>query len=208
LCGGGASAPPALPVVACFVAAGLQPRVHCRWPFVVAAGLQPRDGTHLASSRRVIHDRSPRLNAFDYQGFHRYHVRICTWNRRCAFDDVSVVCRARAQLFQISRTDHMAVTAYCFMRDHVHLLIRGGSPTASATRFVAAWKQTTGYQFSRTNRGRLWQPGFFDRVLRENEGDAIVSRYILEIPMRAELPDRFRGDPYVWCVWASEKLYE
>jgi putative transposase len=155
----------------------------------------------------MLRARPSRLPHFDYKGFHRYHVRICTWSRRPLFDDAAVVCAARSHLLLRAPRHGIAICAYCFMRDHVHVLMQGDTPDASATQMVDAWKQKTAYWYSRRRGDRLWQPGYFDRVLRENEGDAAVARYIVENPIRAALPARFRCDPYVWCLYDEPTLY-
>jgi putative transposase len=93
------------------------------------------------------------------------------------------------------------------MPDHVHVLLAGQSTDACALHFVAAWKQTTGYRHARTCQGRLWQPGYYDRILREGESDACVARYILENPVRGGLAGEVGEFPFAWCVWELMTLY-
>lgn len=146
--------------------------------------------------------RPRRLDTFDYTGFHRYHVRVATWNRVRHFSDPALVHAVIEQLLASASTHHVEVTAYCVMPDHVHLLIVGQSPAAQLTAFVSAWKQRTGYAFARSHRGtRLWQPSYFDRVLRENEATEVVARYIVENPVRAGLASRLGEYPHAWCKW-------
>jgi putative transposase len=151
--------------------------------------------------------RPRRLDAFDYAGFYRYHVRIATWNRARHFTDREVAGMARERLLTFAATYDLAVNAYCFMPDHVHLLLAGRCPDARLRMFVGAWKQNTGYAFTRMRTGaRLWQPSYFERVLREVEGNETVARYILENPVRAGLVGRVGEYPYAWCAWALGDL--
>jgi REP element-mobilizing transposase RayT len=74
------------------------------------------------------------------------------------------------------------------MPDHVHLLNEGRSDAADLQKFMKSWKQATGFEYAKHNRGRrLWQVGFFDRVLRSDESTEACARYILANPVRAGL---------------------
>ena len=149
-------------------------------------------------------NRPPRLTDFTYIGLYRYHVRICTWHRARYFTDRATATMARDRL-PLSATEHgFAIPAYCVMPDHVHLLAEAERATANLTAFVARWKQDTGFRFRSNTGHRLWQPGFFDRVLREDESNRVVARYILENPVRAglaEAPDEYQ---YAYCAWAAD----
>ena len=57
--------------------------------------------------------------------------------------------------------------------------------------FVKLAKQKSAYGYSQTGGGRLWQPSYFDRVLREEESPTDVMAYILESPIRAGLVSTF-----------------
>jgi putative transposase len=109
-------------------------------------------------------------------------------------------------LLQAERFD-LDVIAYCFMPDHVHLLLAGASPRAELRPMISAWKQATGYHVGRALRGRLWQPDYFERVLREDESSIVVARYILENPIRAGLAGRLGAYPFAWCLWQGDALF-
>jgi putative transposase len=94
-----------------------------------------------------------------------------------------------------------AVHAYCFMPDHVHVLLEGTSGGSSLQPYVERWKQVTGHWFTRTRSRRLWQSGYYDRVLREDEPMRVVARYIVGNPIRAGLADQVGQYPFAWCVW-------
>ena len=78
----------------------------------------------------MFHGRPRRLDAFDYTGFYRYHVRIATWNRLPHFRHEEAVVSVRDQLLPLACEHPFAVNAYCFMPDHVHLLVTGRSADA------------------------------------------------------------------------------
>ena len=56
---------------------------------------------------------------------------------------------------------------------------------------MSTTKQQTGFWFAKVHRRRLWQDGYYDRILRDDERSIIVARYILENPVRAALVTRF-----------------
>ena len=95
------------------------------------------------------------------------------------------------------------------MPDHVHLLLEGLSPTSDLPRLIAKWKQKTGYVHSRSTGVVLWQGGFFDHVLREEEDRDALVRYMIANPIRAGLVLDVRDYPY-WGsgVCSREELIE
>jgi putative transposase len=154
----------------------------------------------------VMSRRPPRLGNFSYQGYHRYHLRLGTFDGSHYFSDAALVCPARSELFRTAESYAMSVHVVCFMPDHVHVMVQGAAADADCREFVKVWKQRSAIAVSRRFKCRLWRPGFFDRVLRENEGAAIVARYILGNPVRAGLSTRIGEYPFAWCVWGSDVI--
>ena len=79
------------------------------------------------------------------------------------------------------------VIAYCFMPDHLHLLVEGHRDDADLRRFITRAKQFSGYHFKRETGKRLWQRYGFERVLRDEESTPTVARYIINNPVRGGL---------------------
>ena len=158
---------------------------------------------------RVPHKLSPRLKTFDYLGFYRYFLTICTSDRVAIFvDDPSV----DLVLLHLSRTadDHrFAVIAYCFMPDHVHLLIEGTHPVAEFRDFVRIFKQRSSFVWKHRNGTALWQRSYFEYVLRDDEDTIGVAKYILENPVRGNLVQRPEDYPYLGSMTMAvrELLY-
>lgn len=87
----------------------------------------------------------PRLRRFDYVGTYGYHVVCGTWDQMPHFADPTVFCAVRSTLLLQSVRFEFAVNAYCFMPDHVHLLLQGTNGRSSLNPFMKHWKQLTGY---------------------------------------------------------------
>ena len=76
------------------------------------------------------------------------------------------------------------------MPDHVHLLVEGLNDSSDLCAFVKVAKQRTGFAYTRSTLRRLWQPSYWDRILRDEESTWDVIRYICENPVRAGLVER------------------
>jgi putative transposase len=131
--------------------------------------------------------RPPRLAGFDYVGCHRYFLTVCTFQRTALFTTQDLVAAVWLQFLRTGDEHHFALIAYCFMPDHLHVLAEATSDTADFRRFVAEAKQRGAHAARRWMRGRLWQPGYFDRVLRDDDNSYDVARYIVQNPVRAGL---------------------
>ena len=147
------------------------------------------------------------LQHFDYVGFHRYSLTFCTIRRQPLFVTQPVVDLVLEQFLRTTREERFALFAYCFMPDHVHLLVGGTCETSNAKRFVNRTKQYSGFYFKQQHQHRLWQRYPFERVLRSNEATLIVARYIIENPVRAGLVRDPREYPFLGsCVYSLEEI--
>jgi putative transposase len=118
---------------------------------------------------------------------YRYSLTLCTWRRFPLFTDAGLVTRCRWQLQQSAAASSVAILAYCFMPDHLHFLVEGSATEADLRRFVSGFKQRTGYEHKTGAAARLWQAGYYDRVLRKDEESNRVAQYIFANPVRAGL---------------------
>jgi putative transposase len=137
-----------------------------------------------------------RLKSFDYVGLYRYFFTLCTDNRRQHFvarDHVDLVFE---QILRGATETDFAIVAYCFMPDHLHLLVEAQSETSDCRQFIKRAKQFSGYHFKQKFNKRLWQRYGFEHVLRDDEGTLGVARYIMENPVRAGLVARVEDYPF------------
>jgi REP element-mobilizing transposase RayT len=159
----------------------------------------------LATRARM--SRPPRLQGFHYIGSFQYFLTLCALGRRPAFRDHDLATLVIEQFRRTASEMQFAFLAYCVMPDHVHLLIEGMSAASDLQRFVKRAKQRTGQMHSQRAGVRLWQEGYYDRVLRRDEDARIFARYILENPVRAGLTDAPQQYPYLGSdVWSVEEL--
>ena len=150
-----------------------------------------------------VPDGAPRMRGFNYTGVHRYSLTICAHGRQCLFVDRDLVAAILLQIRRAAGLNQFRVLAYCFMPDHLHLVFEGLSDAADLRRFVMAWKQITGFEYSRRTGSRLWQVGFFDHVLRSDEGTERHVQYVLGNPVRAGLAPTVGEYPFAGCDLAG-----
>lgn len=137
------------------------------------------------------------LKTFDYVGLNRYFLTFCTLNRRALFvthEEVEIVL---AQVLRSAAENDFELVAYCFMPDHLHLLIAARSEASDGLRFIRGAKQYSGYYFKQRFGTPLWQRYGYEHVLRDDEETLSVARYILENPVRAGLVERVEDYPFL-----------
>ena len=149
------------------------------------------------------------LKAFDYVGEYRYFLTFCTCYRHPIFTAPKAVDAVRTQILRAATEESFDVIAYCFMPDHMHLLISGSLPTSDCLRYIARAKQYSGFYYQKQFGERLWQRYGFEHVLRAEEDTFKVARYILENPIRAGLVSSIRDYPYIGSsCYSIEQLFD
>ncbi len=143
--------------------------------------------------------RPRRLDDFAYLGLHRYSVTFCVLDRRSVFTKADVVESVLSHFLEEATTFACAILAYCFMPDHVHLLVEGTSEDADLRSFVTRAKQKSGFDFAAHHKRRLWQKGYYERIVRDDEPTTEVIRYIIANPVRAG----FVIEPSEYPFWGS-----
>lgn len=133
--------------------------------------------------------RPRRLPGISYNGPAAYFVTTCTLHRRNVFLDIDFGRHCASELLAHSARHDFDVTAHCLMPDHAHVLFTAIADHAALCALVKRWKQATGFRWHAAHGARLWQEGYFERILRDNEPELSVARYIVENPVRASLAE-------------------
>ena len=144
----------------------------------------------------VYPKRVGRLPGFEYKGRFAYFLTLCVFSRRARFSDPRVVAATDRAFREGAERWAFQILAHCYMPDHLHLLLQGTTAGSDLIRFVNGAKQRSGYWHVREYGLPLWQTGWFDHILRDDESlDRHVS-YTLANPVRAGLVDRWEDWPY------------
>ena len=152
--------------------------------------------------------RQRRLRAVSYVGYLRYFTTICTALRRPVFRERWIATDVTAQLRRTTSECGFALPAYCLMPDHAHVLLHANSEAADLPAFMKRFKQATAFNYRQQTRQVLWQTGYHERILRDDESSEWIARYILENPIRAGLATHLGEYPYAWSdVYDLEALF-
>ena len=96
--------------------------------------------------------RPERLKSFDYIGPYAYFLTLCTDQRHNAFVDPDRVEVVSAQILRAAVGEQFALTAYCYMPDHLHLLVTGEQGSSDCRSFIARSKQFSGFYYQKQRR--------------------------------------------------------
>jgi len=149
----------------------------------------------------------PRLRAFDYTGFHRYFLTISTFRHAGWFVDDGSVAIVLTQLARAAAAERFLVIAYCFMPDHLHVLVEGDQEGADFQEFVRIFKQQSAFYWKRARKQTLWHRSYWERVLRDHDDTTSAIRYIVENPARAGLVSPGKSYPYLGSLTGSVEAY-
>jgi putative transposase len=153
--------------------------------------------------------RPHRLETFSYIGRQRYFLTVCVRDRLPAFTDRQIADQTLTQFQRTSALEGFAILAYCLMPDHLHLLVEGTSLDSDFKRFAKMAKQRSGALYARTRHQRLWQEGYYERVLRDDDDAREFARYVVNNPVRAGLVESPADYPFVGSdVWSVKDLLE
>ena len=142
-----------------------------------------------------------------YCGAGAYSLTLTCAHRRAVFADKGLVESCIETLRSCAEKHGFAVLAYCFMPDHLHLLVEGGAES-DVPQFMKDFRQRTGYAYRRASGEALWQKSYYDHVLRKEEDVREAARYVVDNPVRAGLVLAARDHPYSGSFVWGEAIME
>ena len=139
----------------------------------------------------MIKDRPHRLD-LTYINQPLYFVTFATRNRK----RIPSLDRAQAVLEDYAHRAienfNVALGRYVIMPDHVHLFVRGGRDFTLSS-WIGGLKRAMSVTLQSP---KLWQPGFFDHILRSDESYGEKWNYVRDNPVRAGLVKTADDWPY------------
>jgi putative transposase len=123
-----------------------------------------------------------------------------------------------AQILRAGKSYGFTAVAYCFMPDHLHLIVKGRTDDADCKAFIKAAKQYSGFYYKKACDRRLWERYGYDRVIRDERELALTVRYVAANPVGAGLVEHPRAYPYLgsevytvdelleWCEYLSAEI--
>jgi putative transposase len=134
----------------------------------------------------------PRLDSY----FERHPLFFLTFNtfkRRALLANEAVHDAFRLYCFRGIEMGRVEVGRYVLMPDHAHLFVRGDE-SFEPGMWIRGLRRAIGSAIPGSAPGEIWQPGFFDHVLRSDESYEEKWNYVRLNPMRAGLV----SDPDLW----------
>lgn len=126
-----------------------------------------------------------RLSRKNYVGLGAYFVTICCDRKDRLLTGTNVGEWIVSILVTIATKQSFEVAAYCAMPNHLHVLVLGKSVDSDLVKFISSFKQRTGFEYQKRAGRRLWQPKYFEHIVRSAEDLEAVALYIWNNPVRA-----------------------
>jgi putative transposase len=125
-----------------------------------------------------------------------YHITTATLNRNTTFNDL---VSARMLINTIRQSDTLNFTntlAFVVMPNHLHWLMQlnGGVTLQRVVKNIKS-------QSAKAIGKPVWQAGYYDHAIREDEDIQNIARYIVANPIRAGLISKVSDYPHWNAVW-------
>jgi putative transposase len=138
--------------------------------------------------KEKIHRLPPELYIGEiYVGF-----TICTRLNSIPLINDEIFGKIEKILLQELKKYNCTAEIYLFMKDHIHMIIKGNDEYSNLLNFMKSFKQKSGYLFSKYYPEIKWQKDFYDHIIRDNKDIKNQVYYILENPVRSELIENWK----------------
>ena len=134
-----------------------------------------------------IREKRHRLPREAYRGRVTVSITARIEGQRTPFLDATIVESFLEKLASAARKSLCNVLIYCFMPDHMHLILQGTDDTSDAWQAMVDFKQKTGFWLSKNRPEFSWQKDFYDHVIRSDEDLGAQIRYVANNPVRRGL---------------------
>ncbi len=132
-----------------------------------------------------------------------YFITTCTAERRPLLANEAAHEILHAEWCSLHERHGWQVGRYIVMPDHVHFFTAPALGSAKPLSLaIGKWKEWTAKRLvaAQSVRTPVWQPEFFDHVLRSERSRAEKWAYMRENPVRAKLVERAEDWPYAGSV--------
>lgn len=132
-----------------------------------------------------------------------YFVTSCVAARRRLLATPTAHAILREEWSGLKERHGWAVGRYVIMPDHVHFFVtQVPTPEKTLSQTIGLWKEWTAKRILKATDepASLWQPEFFDHLLRSEESLAEKWNYVRENPVRAGLTVKPNDWPYAGSI--------
>jgi len=147
----------------------------------------------------MVRERKHRLPDAAYYGPKTVAITACALDRACFLTDPEVFHSFVEQLEMHARAFECLVPIYCFMPDHLHILIQGTNLRSRPMFAIDEFKLTSAMWLVNNHPEWHWQKDYWDHLIRKMVDWKRQAFYILNNPVRKGLI----VDPYEYPLTGS-----
>jgi putative transposase len=136
---------------------------------------------------RPVREKKHRLPDAAYRGQKNVAFTCCVERRVPLFRDAAVVEALLPTLTEKAERYGCLVGIYCFMPDHLHLILCGQQDWSNAKKVVDEFKAKSGLWLGKHRPSFEWQDGYHDHIIRRGEDWRRQVYYVLNNPVRKGL---------------------
>ncbi len=142
------------------------------------------------------------LKGRDSQPFHYYVITTVTHQRKPLFTELAEAKKVIVELYRLEQEKAIKNISFCLMPDHLHWQFQLLNKL-SLSDTVKRLKGRTSKYLNELNKtsGKIWQKGYFEHQIRNEEDLIIQARYIVANPLRANIVNNVCNYPYWNCVY-------
>jgi len=150
-----------------------------------------------------MQEKQHRLPREHYQSEITTAFTLCINNKIPLFNEPAVVHDFINILIAALENSNCIAPVYCFMPDHLHIILTGKTVDADLWKTVVSYKQKTGYWLSRNMPTARWQKDFYDHIIRTEKTIATQVRYIQDNPVRMGIAPSWQEYPHKGSIGCS-----
>jgi len=133
---------------------------------------------------------------------HAYHVTLCVHNRLPLFRDFTDARLVVTEMRKLHEDGILNSLAWVIMPDHLHWLFQLGEQM-TLSEAMKRLKARSAHAINRCHgrHGAIWQKGYYDHALRDEEDIQGIARYIVANPLRAGIIEKIGEYPLWDAIW-------
>ena len=159
---------------------------------MVVAGLAPaKNGNHYAMRYR----KHIRLKNYDYKTDGFYFVTLCSAYKEPLLKKLGNILETELQNLPV-RFPGLKIDYHKIMPSHLHVILILENSSKSLSEIVGAYKSITtlktrvavrSFQKSALQEGRLWQPNYYEHIIRSETSLSKIRHYVEDNPLAEKL---------------------
>ncbi len=136
-----------------------------------------------------------------------YLITAATRNRRPLFSNFDAGRIVVSKMRDLHDARMVESLAYVLMPDHLHWLLTLGT-SIDLGEVIRRLKGSSAHALQGRGLPQVWQTGYYDHAVRDDEDLRSAARYLVANPLRAGLVDDLGNYPLWDAIWLDSALNE